>query len=319
MLAHIRLRRGARERGRLRAGLVIPGMAVAGIAMLVLSCGDGAVEPPPPVPAPVATTVTVNPGSATFTALGETARFTAEVRDQSGQVMAGTAVAWASSDASVASVDASGLATAVANGTTTITAASGSVSGTAALTVSQEAAAATVSPDESTLGALGDTVRLSAEALDANGHAIAHASFEWMSDDTAVATVDASGLVTAVGNGAATVTATAGLVSATATVTVMAAPRSAPPTYVFAEGIPESTRTLIRSEMEYSRAYFASEHGVEATGFTVMVGHAADALALAPSTSRRQGSTSTGSIIHSTPTLQVGSCLHYKAVPSWCS
>ena len=39
----------------------------------------------------------------------ETARFTAEVRDQNGQVMAGAAVVWASSDASVAAVDASGL------------------------------------------------------------------------------------------------------------------------------------------------------------------------------------------------------------------
>ena len=72
--------------------------------MLVLSCGDGAVEPPPPAPAPVVTTVTVTPGSATLSALEETARFTAEVRDQNGQVMAGAAVAWASSDASVASV-----------------------------------------------------------------------------------------------------------------------------------------------------------------------------------------------------------------------
>ena len=131
MTAHILLRRGARERGRLRARFAIPGMVVAGIVMLVLSCGDGAVEPPPPPPAPVATTMTVNPASATLTALDETTRFTAEVRDQNGQVMAGTAVAWASSDASVASVDASGLVTAVANGGATITATAGSASGSA--------------------------------------------------------------------------------------------------------------------------------------------------------------------------------------------
>ena len=67
-------------------------MAIAGIVLLVLSCGDGAVEPPPP-PAPVATTVTVNPGSAALSALGETARFTAEVRDQNGQVTAAVTVA----------------------------------------------------------------------------------------------------------------------------------------------------------------------------------------------------------------------------------
>ena len=99
--------------------------------MLVLSCGDGAVEPSPPVSAPVAITMAVNPASATLTALDETTRFTAEVRAQDGQVMAGTAVAWASSDASVASVDASGLVTAVANGGATITATAGSASGSA--------------------------------------------------------------------------------------------------------------------------------------------------------------------------------------------
>ncbi|MDE0474238.1 MAG: hypothetical protein OXI50_06735, partial [Gammaproteobacteria bacterium] len=63
-------------------------LAVAGIAVLALSCGDGTVEPAP-LPAPVATSVTVSPGSATLTAIEETARFTAEVRDQNGQVMAG--------------------------------------------------------------------------------------------------------------------------------------------------------------------------------------------------------------------------------------
>ena len=51
--------------------------------------------------------------------------------------MAGTAVAWATSDASVAAVDASGLVTAVANGAATITATSGSTSGTAVVTVAQ--------------------------------------------------------------------------------------------------------------------------------------------------------------------------------------
>jgi len=135
-------------------------MAVGVIALLVLSCGDGAVEPTPPPPAPVATTVTVNPASATLTAIEETTRFTADVRDQSGQVMAGAAVAWASSDASVAAVDAAGQVTAAANGSATITATSGSVSGRAAVTVEQVVRAVAVSPFADTLVALGDTVRL---------------------------------------------------------------------------------------------------------------------------------------------------------------
>ena len=184
-------------------------MAVAGIVLLVLSCGDGAVEPPPP-PAPVATAVTVNPGSAALSALGETARFTAEVRDQAGQVMAGAAVAWASSDASVATVDASGVATAAANGSATITATAGSVSGTAAVTVTQVVTAVAVSPAADTLVAFRDTVRLVAEATDANGHGVAGSEFSWSSSDTLVARVDDTGLVTGVDEGMATITATTG-------------------------------------------------------------------------------------------------------------
>ena len=190
------------------------------MALLILSCGDSAVEPtpPPPPPAPVAATVTVNPGSATFIALGETAialgetaRFTAEVRDQNGQTMAGAAVAWASSDKAVAAVDASGLVTAAGSGSATITATAGSASGTATVTVAQEVSAVLVSPAADTLVAFGDTVRLVAVATDANGHSVADAEFSWSSSDTLVARVDDAGLVESVAEGKAAVTATASL------------------------------------------------------------------------------------------------------------
>ncbi|MYC92802.1 MAG: hypothetical protein F4X15_15175, partial [Gemmatimonadetes bacterium] len=207
---------------RLIEGLDIPAVAFGGIALLALSCGDGAVAPPPPPPAPVATTVTVSPASATLTALEETTRFTAEVRDQNGQVMAGASVAWASSDASVATVDAAGVATATANGSATITATSGSVSGTAAVTVAQVLNAVAVSPASDTLVAFGDTVRLVAEATDANGHAVAAATeFEWSSSDTLVARVDDSGLVESLAEGEAVVTATASEVTGVAELTVV--------------------------------------------------------------------------------------------------
>ena len=139
---HLRWKRDGGVRGRPSAGLAYPAMVVAGIAALVLSCGDAGVDPTAPPSVPVATTVTVDPGSATLSALGETARFTAEVRDQNGQVMSGAAVAWATSDAAVATVDASGLVTAVSNGEVTVTATAGSASGTATVTVAQVVSAA---------------------------------------------------------------------------------------------------------------------------------------------------------------------------------
>ena len=67
--------------------------------------------------------------------------------------------------------------------------------------MAQTVAGVRLSPDSVTLFAIGDTVRLAAEALDANGEAVVGTrSFEWSSDET-VATVDATGLVTAVAEG----------------------------------------------------------------------------------------------------------------------
>ena len=204
-----------------RVRTIVLMLAGAAGAVWVSSCGDGAVEPPPAA-APVATTVTVNPGSAALSALGETARLTAEVRDQNGQVMAGAAVVWASSDASVATVDASGVVTAATNGSATITATAGSVSGTAAVTVAQVVTAVAVSPAADTLVAFGDTVRLVAEATDANGHTVAAVTgFVWSSSDTLVARVDDTGLVESLTEGEATVMATASEVTGETELTVV--------------------------------------------------------------------------------------------------
>ena len=152
--------------------------------------------------------------------MADTVRLTADVRDQNGQVKAGAVVAWSSSDVSVAVVDG-GLVRAVGNGTATVTAASGQASGSAEVAVEQEASAVEITPTAAAaLAAVGDTVRLAATAVDANGHPVAGAVFAWSSGDEAVATVDSAGLVTAVGNGTAMVTATSGQASGSADITV---------------------------------------------------------------------------------------------------
>ena len=219
-----RANRGDRVRERLSAGFANSATVVAGIAILVLSCGEAGVEPSPPPAAPVATNVAVNPASATLTALGETTRFTAQVRDQNGQVVASAAVAWGSSAGSVAAIDASGQVTAAANGTATITATVGAVSGTATVTVAQVVSAVAVSPAADTLLAFGDTVRLLAEATDAHGHAVADMEFVWSSSDTLVARVDDSGLVESFAEGETTITATAGDYSGAAEITAVENP-----------------------------------------------------------------------------------------------
>ena len=180
-------------------------MALASAAW-VYGCGDdGATVPPPPDP-PRATTVRVNPAAAELTALGATAQFSAEVRDQNGQVMVVT-VSWSSNNTAVATVNASGLAMAAANGTATITALTGTVSGSATVTVDQQVSAVEVTPATSIL-LPNATLQLAAEAQDANGHAVAGSEVSWASSDTAVAVVDATGLVMGVSVGQVEVSAT---------------------------------------------------------------------------------------------------------------
>ena len=176
-------------------------------AALALGCGDDAPTVPPQ---PVATTATVSPSAVAFDALGDTVHVTATMLDQNGQVMADAPVIWSSSDAAVAAVVETGLVTAVSNGAATVTAASGRAVGSVAVVVEQVVAEVRVSPDSVALRALRAAWRLSAVAVDANGHPVDGATLEWSSGDTAVATVDDTGLVTAVGNGAATVTAASG-------------------------------------------------------------------------------------------------------------
>lgn len=190
-----------------------------------LSCGDApATEPTPPL-SPVATTVVVTPETVVFTALQETSRLTAEVRDQQGRPMSGVAVTWSSDSAAVASVNATGLVTAVTNGTATITAAAGSASSTAMVTVAQAVATVAVAPAVGTL-LMGDTLRLVAETFDENAHRIESAEFTWSSSDSSVATVGGSGLVRGIAKGVASVTATAGSAHGTAEITVV--PRRKP-------------------------------------------------------------------------------------------
>ncbi|MDE2753093.1 MAG: Ig-like domain-containing protein [Gemmatimonadota bacterium] len=163
----------------------------------------------------------MSPATVELGALGASAQLTAVVRDQNGRAIPGAAVTWSSSDEAVAVVDASGLVTAAGAGTATVTAAAGGATGTAAVTVAQVPSSVSVEPGEGVLSALGETLRLSAEAYDANGHAVAGAEFRWSSSDEAVAVVDASGLVTAAGAGTATVTAAAGAASGSAVLTVL--------------------------------------------------------------------------------------------------
>ena len=76
-----------------------------------------------------------------------------------------------------------------------------------------------ISVGEVTLASLGETVKLTAEAKNAAGEPIAAKTFTWTSSATDVVTVD-DGLITAIGNGTATITASVDGISDTTSVTV---------------------------------------------------------------------------------------------------
>jgi trimeric autotransporter adhesin len=127
-------------------------------------------------------------------------------------------VTWVSSAPNVATINISGLATAVALGTTNITARSGSVvSPASVLTVSNTTITSiTVSPQSQTLTS-GQQQQYT--ATDNNGNNIT-SSVSWTSSDTTVATITSSGVATAVATGTATITASLNGVAGTATLTV---------------------------------------------------------------------------------------------------
>ena len=171
---------------------------------------------------PVAS-VAVTPPTASVR-VGQTVQLTATPQDGSGSPLAGRVVTWVSSAAGIATVSPSGLVTGVAAGTATLTATSEGKSGTATVTVTiVPVASVTVSPASSSL-AVGQTVQLTATPKDSAGNALTGRVVTWVSSAAGVATVSASGLVTGVAAGTATLTATSEGKSGTAAVTVIIVP-----------------------------------------------------------------------------------------------
>jgi uncharacterized protein YjdB len=174
--------------------------------------------------------VTVSPIAATIGISG-TQQFTAALRDANGHAITGRAVTWASGNTSFATVNGSGLATGVAAGATSITATSDGMSGVAALTVTAgpppppppPVASVTVTPPSASI-TTGSTVQLSATLRDAGGNVLTGRAVTWTTSASSVAIVSATGLVTGVAPGGATITASSEGVSGTSAITVTVAP-----------------------------------------------------------------------------------------------
>ncbi len=200
---------------------------------------------------PHAISMDVSPSVASLTSVGQTVQFEAF-----GDILTGThsstgnltdQVTWSSSSTSVATINSSGLATAVSAGTTTITATLGPSTGgileaTATLTVGgaaiapRDLASITIVPSSQTVSNIGEPIQFAAVgnySAPPTAVELTTSQVTWSSSDTTIATISSAGLATSVGPGTATIIATATapisgatiIGSATLTVSSTAVPR----------------------------------------------------------------------------------------------
>ena len=169
--------------------------------------------------------VTITPGSANLlvdvvdTAGLGSATLTATPKDAAGNTLSGRAIAWSSSDTTVAKVSATGVVRAVAAGTSTIKATSENQSGQISVTVTRPAVSqVTVTPLNSSIK-VGATETLTITVLDAEGHQLRRPIIEINNSPGVISVL--TGNVTGVAAGTGTVTIKSeNNVPVTATITV---------------------------------------------------------------------------------------------------
>jgi uncharacterized protein YjdB len=153
--------------------------------------------------------------------LGMLTGATAQLSTVVNNAATGSELTWTSSNPAVATVDQTGLVSALTAGTAYITATLGTLTATCTVTVTNSEVTATsvsVSPTSASLTSAGQTRQLTAAVLPSNA---TNVTYTWKSSNTSVATVSQSGVVTAVANGTTTITLTTnGGLTATATITV---------------------------------------------------------------------------------------------------
>src|SRR5690606_29134268 len=137
---------------------------------------------------------------------------------EDGSVLSGARITWTSLHPDIATVDNMGIVTAKAVGAALIVAAAPCCgkADTARAVVRQLVASVSLNPTSRSIE-VGASYRLEATAKDAGGNVVPDAQFSWTSSNSSVATVDATGLVTGIAAGSATITVTSNGPRASAT------------------------------------------------------------------------------------------------------
>ena len=174
-------------------------------ALFATACnggGDGG-STAPPASSPVAS-VAVTLSAATV-AQGSSITATAVINDAAGKTLTGRSFSWSSSAPAIASVDGSGLVTAVAPGTALITATSEGKSGSAAITVTPPPVASVAFTGAQRVK-VGDTYTYTATARLANG-TIVDRPVTWEISDPSMGTMIPTGQLTPLHAGSITLQA----------------------------------------------------------------------------------------------------------------
>jgi uncharacterized protein YjdB len=176
---------------------------------------------------PVAS-VSVSPTSLSLSA-GQRAQLAVATLDVHGTALTGRNITFSSSKSAIATVDGDGLVTGIQAGSATIDVNAEGRKASVAVTVSGSASTALTPPVASVSVSLGassvvadKTTKATAVLKDAGGTTLTGRAVLWSSNDPAIATVDSAGVVTAVGPGSTSITATAEGKSGSAPLTVTA-------------------------------------------------------------------------------------------------
>jgi uncharacterized protein YjdB len=203
----------------------------------------------------VVSVVRVTMTDSTALIAGKTVQASATVIDNYGTAMPNQSVTWSSSNPAVATVSSTGLVTSVGNGTALVTASAAGKSGFALFVVAIPSAAPValvqVAAQRTSLYATLQTQAV-ATLKDAAGNTLSGRVISWSSPCPAVAIVGSTGIITAVGLGSCTISATSGSIVGSVTIQVVATPLASLTIATTATNIPVGVNTTLTAVLRDS-------------------------------------------------------------------
>lgn len=167
-----------------------------------------------------AATLQINKRLDSLKSLGDTLTIPVTLQNARGVALPASAATWTSNDPTIASVTSNAFVTAIGVGRTTVRAASGVLRDSAIIVVTNNPVHIVLNSSLDTMTARGQTLLYTAQLTNADGNPVTGATIVWSSTVSSVASVTATGLVTALTNGTTKIVATAGSVTANATLVV---------------------------------------------------------------------------------------------------